>query len=706
MTYHSNQKKLKTPIVYLKGVGPAKAETLGKELSIFTYEDLLTYYPFRYFDKSKFYAINEINSDEIYIQVKGIITQFQLINTGKVKRLVATLKDGTGTIDLVWFQGISWVQKILQTNTEYIIFGKPTLFNGRYNFSHPEVEIMGPAEEKKNNHFSPVYYSTEKLKHKGFDAKGIARLTRQLFSELSAADIVEILPLALLEKYKMMNRYASLVGVHFPANEIDMQKAISRLKFEELFITQLKILQLKIGRNESIKGYLFEKIDANFNTFYHQKLKFKLTEAQQRVLKEIRRDTLSGKQMNRLLQGDVGSGKTVVALITALIAKDNNFQSAIMAPTEILAQQHLETFVAMLDDLPVTVRLLTGSVKGKARKIILEELENGKIDILIGTHALIENNVIFKNLGMVVIDEQHRFGVGQRARLWQKNEHAPHILVMTATPIPRTLAMTVYGDLEVSVIDQLPPGRKPIQTIHKFDSQRLALFGFIKKEIALGRQIYIVYPLIEESEKLDYKDLMDGYESIVREFPMPTYQVSILHGKMKPKDKDFEMARFARGETQIMVATTVIEVGVNVPNASVMVIESAERFGLSQLHQLRGRVGRGADQSYCILMSGIKLSHESRQRIKVMCDSNDGFEIAEFDLKLRGPGSIDGTQQSGNAALKIADITKDKVLLQLARDNAQEILNRDAALQLPEHAALRQYIIDHSDQKTIWSKIS
>jgi ATP-dependent DNA helicase RecG len=410
--------------------------------------------------------------------------------------------------------------------------------------------------------------------------------------------------------------------------------------------------------------------------------------------------------MNRLLQGDVGSGKTVVALITALIAKDNNFQSAIMAPTEILAHQHLETFTAMLDDLPVTVRLLTGSVKGKARKIILEELENGKIDILIGTHALIENNVIFKNLGMVVIDEQHRFGVGQRARLWQKNEHAPHILVMTATPIPRTLAMTVYGDLEVSVIDQLPPGRKPIQTIHKYDSQRLALFGFIKKEIALGRQIYIVYPLIEESEKLDYKDLMDGYESIVREFPMPTYQVSILHGKMKPKDKDFEMARFARGETQIMVATTVIEVGVNVPNASVMVIESAERFGLSQLHQLRGRVGRGADQSYCILMSGVKLSHESRQRLKVMCDTNDGFEIAEFDLKLRGPGSIDGTQQSGNTALKIADITKDKVLLQLARDNAQEILNADAALLQPDHAALRQYIIDHSDQKTIWSKIS
>lgn len=706
MTYYSNQKKLKTPIAYLKGVGPAKAETLGKELSIFTYEDLLTYYPFRYFDKSKFYLVNEISSDEIYIQVKGIITQFQLINTGKVKRLVATLKDATGTIDLVWFQGISWVQKILQANTEYIIFGKPTLFNGRYNFSHPEVEIMGPAEEKKNNHFSPVYYSTEKLKHKGFDTKGIARLTRQLFSELTAADIVEILPMALLEKYKMMNRYDSLLNIHFPANETDMQKAISRLKFEELFITQLKILQLKIGRNESIKGYLFEKIDTNFNTFYHQKLKFKLTEAQQRVLKEIRRDTLSGKQMNRLLQGDVGSGKTVVALITALIAKDNNFQSAIMAPTEILAHQHLETFTAMLDDLPVTVRLLTGSVKGKARKIILEELENGKIDILIGTHALIENNVIFKNLGMVVIDEQHRFGVGQRARLWQKNEHAPHILVMTATPIPRTLAMTVYGDLEVSVIDQLPPGRKPIQTIHKYDSQRLALFGFIKKEIALGRQIYIVYPLIEESEKLDYKDLMDGYESIVREFPMPTYQVSILHGKMKPKDKDFEMARFARGETQIMVATTVIEVGVNVPNASVMVIESAERFGLSQLHQLRGRVGRGADQSYCILMSGVKLSHESRQRLKVMCDTNDGFEIAEFDLKLRGPGSIDGTQQSGNTALKIADITKDKVLLQLARDNAQEILNADAALLQPDHAALRQYIIDHSDQKTIWSKIS
>lgn len=705
--YHSNnRKKLKTPIVYLKGVGPAKAESLGKELHIFSYEDLLTYYPFRYFDKTKFYTINEINTEEVFIQVKGVITQFQLINTGKVKRLVATLKDPTGSVELVWFQGIAWVQKTLQINTEYIIFGKPTLFNNRYNFSHPEVESIHPEEEKKASHFSPVYYSTEKLKHRGFDTKGIARITKQLFSELQLVDVEEFLPVSLIAKYKLVSRYDALLNIHFPSDEALMQQAMRRLKFEELFITQLKILQLKVGRNESVKGYLFEKLDIHFNTFYHEKLSFKLTEAQQRVLKEIRRDTLSGKQMNRLLQGDVGSGKTIVALITTLIAKDNHFQSAVMAPTEILANQHYETFKSMLDGMPVSVKLLTGSVKGKARKIILEELAEGKIDILIGTHALIENHVIFQNLGMVVIDEQHRFGVGQRAKLWQKNEHAPHILVMTATPIPRTLAMTIYGDLDVSVIDQLPPGRKPIQTLHRFDSQRLAVFGFMKKEIALGRQIYIVYPLIEESEKLDYKDLMDGYESIVREFPMPEYHVSILHGKMKPKDKDFEMARFMRGETQIMVATTVIEVGVNVPNASVMIIESAERFGLSQLHQLRGRVGRGADQSYCILLSGVKISHESRQRLKIMCESNDGFEIAEFDLTLRGPGAIDGTQQSGATALKIADITKDKQLLQMARDDAKEILALDQRLVLPEHQQLRNYILDTSSQKTIWSKIS
>ncbi|MEI6311658.1 MAG: ATP-dependent DNA helicase RecG [Bacteroidota bacterium] len=696
--------KLQTPIMYLKGVGPQKAETLAKELGIFTYADLLEHYPFRYYDRTKFYKIAEVQSEEMYIQVKGIITNIQIINTGK-KRLQVTLTDETGSIDLIWFQGISWIQKTLISKQEYIIFGRPNFFNGKFNFSHPEIELA-LTREASAQVFQPVYSTTEKLKNKGLDSKGLGRITKHLIAELKASDLADFMPAYIIEKYKMLSLYEALLNIHYPQNETILQRAIARIKFDELFLVQLKILQVKVERDTVYKGIIFEKLGTNFNTFYKEKLPFQLTEAQQRVLKEIRKDTLSGKQMNRLLQGDVGSGKTIVALITCLIALDNNYQAAVMAPTEILAQQHFESFSLALGDMPLRVRLLTGSVKGKKRKEILEALAAGEIDILIGTHALIEDTVQFKNLGMVVIDEQHRFGVGQRAKLWSKNTLPPHVLVMTATPIPRTLAMTIYGDLEVSVIDQLPPGRKPIQTLHKYDSQRMAVFGFIRKEIEKSRQIYIVYPLIDESEKMDFKDLMDGFESISREFPRPQYQISIVHGKMKAADKEYEMARFIRNETQIMVATTVIEVGVNVPNASVMIIESAERFGLSQLHQLRGRVGRGADQSYCILMSGNKLGAESRQRLKIMCDTNDGFEISEFDLKLRGPGDIQGTQQSGVMNLKLADLSKDKQILILARETAQELLLNDALMQKEIHQSLKLHLSNNVKNKTLWSRIS
>lgn len=696
--------KLQTPITYLKGVGPQKAETLAKELGIFTYADLLEHYPFRYYDRTKFYKLAEVQSEEMYIQVKGIITNIQIINTGK-KRLQVTLTDETGSIDLIWFQGISWIQKTLISKQEYIIFGRPNYFNGRFNFSHPEIELA-LTREASAQVFQPVYSTTEKLKNKGLDSKGLGRITKNLITELKASDLPDFMPAYIIEKYKMLSLYDALMNIHYPQNETILQRAIARIKFDELFLVQLKILQVKVERDTVFKGIIFEKLGTNFNTFYKEKLPFQLTEAQQRVLKEIRKDTLSGKQMNRLLQGDVGSGKTIVALITCLIALDNNYQAAVMAPTEILAQQHFESFSLALGDMPLRVRLLTGSVKGKKRKEILEALAAGEIDILIGTHALIEDTVQFKNLGMVVIDEQHRFGVGQRAKLWSKNTLPPHVLVMTATPIPRTLAMTIYGDLEVSVIDQLPPGRKPIQTLHRYDSQRMAVFGFIRKEIEKGRQIYIVYPLIDESEKMDFKDLMDGFESISREFPRPQYHISIVHGRMKAADKEYEMARFIRNETQIMVATTVIEVGVNVPNASVMIIESAERFGLSQLHQLRGRVGRGADQSYCILMSGNKLGAESRQRLKIMCDTNDGFEISEFDLKLRGPGDIQGTQQSGVMNLKLADLSKDKQILILARETAQELLLNDALMQKEIHQSLKLHLSTNVKNKTVWSRIS
>ena len=698
--------RLNEPIEYLKGVGPAKAELLKKELEIFTKGDLLYHYPFRYIDKSRFYTISEIQSEQFYIRFIGKITQIRLLDLKNRKRLTAIASDSTGQIELVWFQSIQWWQKLLREGAEYIIFGKPSTYLDKFNMVHPELELKSEANIQSRNAFEPVYSSSEKLKSKGLDSKGIYQLQKNLFIELQAEDLPEVLSKSTIEKLSLPSRFDSIKSIHNPKSQEEVDKSVNRIKFEELFFNQLLILRQKSQRKLVSKGYLFKDLGEHFNTFYKEKLPFELTEAQQRVLKEIRKDTLSGRQMNRLLQGDVGSGKTIVALISCLISIDNKFQCCVMAPTEILAQQHFETFTKSLEGLDIKVALLTGNVKGSGRRQILESLNSGNIDILIGTHALIENQVVFKNLGIVVIDEQHRFGVGQRAKLWEKSDVHPHVLVMTATPIPRTLAMTIYGDLDVSVIDTLPPGRKPIITAHRTDSQRGAVFGFIKEEISKGRQVYIVYPLIEESEKLDYKDLMDGYESICKQFPLPQYKIGILHGKMKPSDKEFEMNRFSRGETQIMVSTTVIEVGVNVPNASVMIIESAERFGLSQLHQLRGRVGRGGEQSYCILMTGVKLSSEAKQRIDAMCKTNDGFQLAELDLKLRGPGDIQGTRQSGNVNFHLADLSQDRELLQKAREEVLSILETDPELILPEHKSLLTYVHELSRAGRRWSKIS
>jgi ATP-dependent DNA helicase RecG len=696
---------LQTPIEYLKGVGPQRGELLRKELGIHTFGDLLKYYPFRYVDRSVIHHIRDINHLTQYIQLKGKISGFRMAGTGRQKRLMATFRDSTGEIELVWFQGADWIMKTLKVNTEYLIFGKPNVFNNEYNIPHPEVELFTDEVKTSGKGLQPVYSSSEKARKKYLDSKGIAKLTQSLVAQLSEKDIPEFLPTDVLQHYKLISRYQAAVNIHYPKNEKLLHEAIRRLKFEELFLMQLQLLKVKASRGLTTKGFLFEKIDNHFNRFYKEGLKFELTNAQKRVLKEIRRDTLSGRQMNRLLQGDVGSGKTIVALLTILMALDNGFQACLMAPTEILANQHYENIMELLRGMKVEIALLTGSIKGKARKYILEGLANGSIHIVIGTHALIEETVVFQNLGMVIIDEQHRFGVAQRARLWTKNEIPPHILVMTATPIPRTLAMTIYGDLDVSVIDELPPGRKPIKTVHRTDAARLQVFGFLRNEIAKGRQVYVVYPLIEESEALDLKHLMDGYESLSRAFPKPQYQISIVHGKMRPADKDYEMQRFVKHETQIMVATTVIEVGVNVPNATVMVIENAERFGLAQLHQLRGRVGRGADQSYCLLMTGNKLTNESKQRISVMCQTNDGFVIAEEDLKLRGPGDLEGTRQSGMLHLKLADLAMDGNVLEAARKTAQQIIEADETLSQPQHQPLLRYLQENSKDK-VWAKIS
>ena len=690
-------------IKYLQGVGPQRATLLNKELNIFSLHDLLYYFPYKYVDRSRLYYIHEIDGNMPYIQLKGQILSFETIGEGRQRRLVAHFSDGTGVIDLVWFQGIKYLMGRYKAHEEYIVFGKPTVFNGRINVAHPDID---PAKDLtlSTMGLQPYYNTTEKMKRAGLNSHALEKLMGNAFALLQGT-MPETLSQKMVEEHHLMSLDEAIRNVHFPQNPEKLRKAQYRLKFEELFYVQLNILRYAKDRQRKYRGLYFEKVGEVFNTFYSQNLPFQLTGAQKRVIKEIRKDMGSGRQMNRLLQGDVGSGKTLVALMSMLIALDNGYQACMMAPTEILAAQHYETIKQLLFGMNVRVELLMGSVKGKKREEILKGLLTGDVHILIGTHAVLEDTVGFSSLGMVVIDEQHRFGVAQRAKLWAKNTCPPHVLVMTATPIPRTLAMTLYGDLDVSVIDELPPGRKPIQTIHQFDNRRPSLYAGIRKQIAEGRQVYIVYPLIKESEKMDIKNLEEGYEHICEEFP--ECQVSKVHGQMKPAEKDAEMQRFVNGETQIMVATTVIEVGVNVPNASVMVIENAERFGLSQLHQLRGRVGRGADQSYCILVTSYKLSEDTRKRLEIMVQTCDGFEIAEADLKLRGPGDLEGTQQSGVAFdLKIADIAKDGQLLQYVREVASAILEKDPTCVLPENEVLWRQLQALRKTNVNWAAIS
>ena len=695
-----------TPIEYLKGVGLNRAEVLKKELQIATFEDLLRHFPYKYIDRTRFYKIREIESELPHVQVIVRLTSKEILGERHTKRLVFQAQDDTGVMELVWFQGIKWIEKNLVPGKAYIIFGKPGFFNGKAQMAHPEIELYAPEilQRKGNLTLQPAYNSTEKLKQFTLDSKGIQKLVALLLEQF-AKDIHENLPLYIINRFKLISRAEAYRNIHFPEDAATLNEARHRLKFEELFLLQLKLLKTKLHRTQKFKGNIFGTVGNYFNEFYHHKLPFELTNSQKRVLKEIRQDTQRGVQMNRLLQGDVGSGKTVVALMGMLIAIDNGFQTCIMAPTEILANQHYQTIKNLVGDDFVEVALLTGSTKKKARNVLHERLESGDLKILIGTHALIEDKVQYKNLGLVVIDEQHRFGVEQRARLWRKNNIPPHILVMTATPIPRTLAMTLYGDLDISVIDELPAGRKPIQTMHLYENQRLRMFGFMKQEIAKGRQIYVVYPLIQESEKLDLKNLQDGTDTMSREFPLPDYRISIVHGKLKAAEKDYEMQRFVKGETQIMVATTVIEVGVNIPNASVMIIENAERFGLSQLHQLRGRVGRGAEQSYCILMSSHKLSHDGRTRLNTMVKTNNGFEIAEIDLQLRGPGNIEGTQQSGVLDHKVANLVTDQELLIQIRHCVEGIFEVDPLLAAPENQILH-HSLQPKEQGLSWDKIS
>jgi ATP-dependent DNA helicase RecG len=709
---------LQTPIDYLKGVGPNRAELLRKELGIHTYQDLINLFPNRYIDRTKYYKINQIEQNSSEIQIIGVITTIQEVSQKRGKRLVATFKDDTGTMELVWFRGIKWIKDSIKLNTPYVIFGRTNWFNGIYNMPHPEMELQQEHEKSLRSAMQAVYPSTENLSNKGITNRVVSKIMQQLFLE-TKGKFDETLPVDLLNSQGLISKSEALFNIHFPKNQNLLSRAEFRLKFEELFYIQLQLILKNLIHKNRIKGHPFTQVGNYFNDFFQHHLPFELTNAQKRVIKEIRKDLGSNAQMNRLLQGDVGSGKTIVAFMSMLMALDNGFQACLMAPTEILSVQHYNGLNEWCKKLNISISLLTGSTKASDRKQIHEQLENGQLQILVGTHALLEDKVQFNNLGFAIIDEQHRFGVAQRAKLWKKGPSQsaqkedlknppvpPHILIMTATPIPRTLAMSVYGDLDLSVIDELPAGRKPIKTVHRYDANRLKVFKFLKDEIARGRQVYVVYPLIQESAKMDYKDLMDGYESISREFPMPKYQISIVHGQMKPADKDFEMQRFIKGETQIMVATTVIEVGVNIPNASVMVIESAERFGLSQLHQLRGRVGRGAEQSYCILMTGHKLSNDSKTRLETMCRTNDGFEIAETDLKLRGPGDIMGTQQSGILQLKIADIVKDQGLLKHARYCAHQILKVDPSLKKPEHHPILKTYRALSKYKNIWNYIS
>lgn len=700
-----NASFLQTPLTYLKGAGPTRAALLASELGVNTYRDLLNLFPHRYIDKTRYYAINQLERTNADVQLTGKIIHLKTVEQKRGKRLVATFADEGGEMDLVWFHGQKWIKANIQINVPYVVFGRVQWFNGRFSMAHPEMELLSEHEKGFRVAMQPVYPSTEKLAKKGVSNRVLNKLMQQLFAECRGK-FSETLPDFLLRELGMPGRNEAMFHIHFPESQASLARAQFRLKFEELFYIQLQLLLKKQLRKLKIKGHPFDKVGPCFNEFYHNHLPFRLTDAQKRVMKEIRADLGSNAQMNRLLQGDVGSGKTIVALMAMLLAIDNGFQACMVAPTEILAVQHYNSIRELLGDMGLTTALLTGSVKKSDRKPIHSQLEDGRLNILVGTHAVLEERVRFSNLGIAIIDEQHRFGVAQRARLWHKNAIPPHILIMTATPIPRTLAMSLYGDLDISVIDELPPGRKPVKTVHRTDAGRLRVFRFLKDEIKKGRQVYVVYPLIEESEALDYKDLMDGYESIVREFPLPGYQISIVHGRMKAEDKDYEMERFVKGETHIMVATTVIEVGVNIPNASVMVIESAERFGLSQLHQLRGRVGRGADQSYCILMTGNKLSAEAKTRLGTMVHTNDGFEIAEVDLKLRGPGDLMGTQQSGVLNLKIADVVRDRDILQTARYHALRILNEDPGLNLEKHQLIKTAYTRLTSHKDIWNYIS
>ena len=686
-------------------MGPTRAKLLGKELGIFTYADLANFFPFRYIDRTKFYQIRELQISSADVQIVGKITGFKSVKQKKGSRLVAQFIDDSGQMELVWFRAAKWIQDSLKVNVPYVIFGKVNFFNGAFNMAHPELELLNDYKKGFKIMMQPVYRSTELLSNKGISNRVMQKMQQQLFEE-AQAKFGETLSEKLIQEQGLISKNEAMFNIHFPQSQELLTRARHRLKFEELFFIQLQLVVKNLTNKSKNKGFVFDQIGKYFNGFYKEHLPFDLTNAQKKVLKEIRKDLNTGAQMNRLLQGDVGSGKTIVAVLSMLMALDNGYQSAMIAPTEILARQHFMAVEELLSPMGLKVRLLTGSSTAAQRRVIHEELETGALNVIIGTHAIFEDKVLFKNLGLAIIDEQHRFGVAQRAKMWMKNNLPPHILVMTATPIPRTLAMSVYGDLDISVIDELPPGRKMIKTIHRYDSNRLAVFKFIKEEIVKGRQVYVVYPLIKESEQLDYKDLMDGYESIAREFPLPDFRISIVHGKMKSADKEYEMQRFVQGETQIMVATTVIEVGVNVPNASVMIIESAERFGLSQLHQLRGRVGRGADQSYCILMSGFKLTKEAKTRLQTMVETNDGFKIAEVDLKLRGPGDLMGTQQSGVLNLKIADIVQDSNVLYMARKAATQVVYSELGHNDPDYKNVWLTFEKIMKNRSIWANIS
>lgn len=696
---------MSSPIEYLKGVGPLKGDLLKKELNIFTFNDLLEHFPYRHIDKTEIKKIGDITPASDFIQVAGKIVSCEIMGEKRGRRLVAELRDHTGSLELTWFQGINWIQKNIQVDQSYLVFGKLSYFMGNPQITHPETELFTPAKSEGKNHLEPVYPTTEKLKVRGLNGRQIGKLVQTLIGLLHEKDIPENIPEDIAQQLQLLPRYEAYLNIHFPPDKERYEKALTRLKFEELFIAQVRLGLIRSNRHRYSKGIVFEQVGELFHTFYKSRLPFELTGAQKRVLKEIRQDTARGFQMNRLLQGDVGSGKTIVALLCMLLAADNGYQSCMMAPTEILAQQHYDSIRELLKDMPVEIGLLTGSTKKSRRQELLSKAADGSLHILTGTHALIEDHVQFKRLGFAVIDEQHRFGVAQRARLWEKSEIPPHMLVMTATPIPRTLAMTAYGDLDYSIMDELPPGRIPVTTVHRYETARSQVMDFIKAEILKGRQAYIIFPLIEESEKMNYENLMKGYENVKAYFPEPKYWISMVHGKMNAAQKDANMQRFIQNDTQIMVSTTVIEVGVNVPNATVMVIESAEKFGLSQLHQLRGRVGRGGERSYCILLTGNKLTADARERLKMMCATNDGFIIAEKDLEIRGPGDIEGTRQSGMLNFKLASIVQDKHLLDLAKEHAESILNNDPELGLAVNLKLKNHLMQQKGQTT-WSKIS